>query len=160
MSTATAAGPARGSGRRLNASLIAGGVLVGLVVAMALVSFVWTPFSATKVNAPARLTGPGWPHILGADRFGHDTFSQIMVGARLTLYVGVIAVAIAGLVGIPLGALAAAGPRWLDEVISRISDVTSSRIASAVSRASAGSFLSRCNSCAKRSMLETGFLRS
>lgn len=116
-------GGAASASRRWNASLIAGAALVGLVVAMALVSFVWTPFSATKVNAPARLSSPGWPHVLGADRFGHDTLSQIMVGARLTLYVGVIAVAIAGLIGIPLGALAAAGPRWLDEVISRVSDV-------------------------------------
>ena len=109
--------------KRLNASLVVGGVLVGLVVLMALVSFIWTPFSPTKVNASARLSGPGWPHVFGADRFGHDTFSQIMVGSRLTLYVGIIAVAIAGLVGIPLGAIAAAGPRWLDEIISRISDV-------------------------------------
>jgi peptide/nickel transport system permease protein len=109
--------------KRLNASLVAGGTLVGFVVAMAIVSFFWTPFSPTKVNPSARLAPMGWPHVLGADRFGHDTLSQIMAGARLTLYVGVIAVAIAGLIGIPIGAIAAAGPRWLDEIISRISDV-------------------------------------
>jgi peptide/nickel transport system permease protein len=109
--------------KRLNASLVIGGVLVGFVLLLAVVSFFWTPFSATKVNAADRLAPMGWPHVLGTDRFGHDTLSQIMVGARLTLYVGVIAVAIAGLVGIPLGALAASGPRWVDESISRVSDV-------------------------------------
>ncbi len=108
---------------RLNASLVAGGILVGFVVLIAVVSFFWTPFDPTKVDASARLSPMGWPHVLGADRFGHDTLSQIMVGARLTLYVGVIAVAIAALVGIPLGALAAIGPRWVDEVIGRVSDV-------------------------------------
>jgi peptide/nickel transport system permease protein len=107
----------------LNASLVVGGILVGFVVVLAVVSFFWTPFDPEKVDAAARLSPMGWPHVLGADRFGHDTLSQIMVGARLTMYVGVLAVAIAALVGIPLGALAAIGPRWLDEVIGRVGDV-------------------------------------
>jgi peptide/nickel transport system permease protein len=48
---------------------------------------------------------------------------MIMVGARTTLFVGVIAVSIAALVGVPLGVLAASGPRWLSELIMRSSDL-------------------------------------
>jgi peptide/nickel transport system permease protein len=44
--------------RRLNPSLVVGGVIVGLIVLMALVSFVWTPYDATLVDPAARLLKP------------------------------------------------------------------------------------------------------
>ena len=48
-------GAGRRSGRRLNPSLVVGGLLVLLVVAMALVSFVWTPYDPTLVDPTSRL---------------------------------------------------------------------------------------------------------
>jgi peptide/nickel transport system permease protein len=109
---------------RLNASLIAGGVLVGLVVLAALVSFVWTPHDPTLVDAARKLHPPGDGNLLGADKFGRDTFSQLMVGARTTLYVGIVAVGIAALLGTPLGVIAGMTPRgWLSELIMRVNDL-------------------------------------
>ncbi|RXW33277.1 ABC transporter permease [Propioniciclava flava] len=99
-------------------------VLVGLIVAMALVSFVWTPFSPTAVNSTLPLQPPGWPHVLGSDHMGIDTLSRIMVGARSALYVGVIAVGLAAVVGVPLGVASASLPRWAAEVVLRITDIT------------------------------------
>jgi peptide/nickel transport system permease protein len=61
--------------------------------------------------------------VLGTDYLGRDVASQLMAGARTTLLVGVVAVAIAALVGIPLGLLAAVRGGWLSEVIVRLSDV-------------------------------------
>jgi peptide/nickel transport system permease protein len=107
----------------MNPSLVVGGVLVGGVVLVALVSFVWTPYVPTRINASERLLGMSWKHPMGTDRFGRDVLSQIMEGARLTLYVGILAVAISGLIGIPLGALAAIRRGWLDEVVGRVADV-------------------------------------
>lgn len=103
--------------------LRAGAVLVALVVAMALLSYVWTPFSATVVNTTAPLQPPGWPHVLGSDHMGIDTLSRILVGARSALYVGVIAVGVAALLGVPLGLLAAFLPRWGAEIVLRVTDI-------------------------------------
>ena len=105
------------------AELWVGLALVVAVVALALVSFVWTPFGPTAVGSAPRLQPPGWPHVLGTDHMGIDTFSRILVGARSALYVGIIAVGIAALVGVPLGILAAWLPRWGAEAMMRATDV-------------------------------------
>ena len=62
------------------AELWLGLALVVGVVSLALVSFVWTPFEATAVGSGPRLQSPGWPHVLGTDHMGIDTFSRILVG--------------------------------------------------------------------------------
>ena len=51
-------------------------VLVGLVVVVALVSFVWTPYAPTRVDPPSRLLGPSAEHWLGTDKFGRDVVSH------------------------------------------------------------------------------------
>lgn len=111
---------------RINAGLIIGGVLVSLVVLLALLSFVWTPHDPLLVDAANRLRDPGGGYLLGADKFGRDTFSQLMVGARTTLYVGVVAVGIAAVIGTPLGIIAGMTSGrlgWLSELIMRVNDL-------------------------------------
>ncbi len=109
--------------RRVPATLIAGAVLVGLVVVTALVSFVWTPHNAERVDVPIQFLPPGTPgYLLGTDQLGRDVISQLMVGARITLLVGMVTVALALVVGVPLGGLAALY-RPLEEVIMRANDV-------------------------------------
>ena len=111
---------------RINAGLVIGGVLVGLVVLLALLSFGWTPRDPVLVDAAAKLHEPGGGYLLGADKFGRDTFSQLMVGARTTLYVGVVAVGIAAIIGTPLGIIAGMTSGrlgWLSELIMRFNDL-------------------------------------
>ncbi|NIH86222.1 ABC transporter permease [Amycolatopsis granulosa] len=109
--------------RRTSPTLVTGAVLVGLVVLAALVSFGWTPHDPLKVDATARLLGPTGEYWLGTDKFGRDVFSQILVGARTTLYVGVIAVGVAALAGTPLGVLAGMSKRSLGEFVMRVNDL-------------------------------------
>jgi peptide/nickel transport system permease protein len=104
-------------------NLLLGGILVGLVVVAALLSFVWTPFDPVKVDATHRLLGFTGSHWFGTDKFGRDLLSQLMVGARTTLYVGVVAVGIAAVIGTPLGILAGMSPRWLGEFVMRVNDL-------------------------------------
>jgi peptide/nickel transport system permease protein len=111
------------STRKRNASMLAGLVLIGLVVLAALVSFLWTPHDPTAVDATVRLAGPTADHVLGTDRFGRDVASQLMVGARTTLYVGVVAVGVAALIGTPLGILAGMTGGWFSELIMRGNDL-------------------------------------
>jgi peptide/nickel transport system permease protein len=109
---------------RMNAGLLVGGVLVGIVVLAALVSFLWTPHDPTLVDAAQKTRAPGGGYLLGADKFGRDTLSQLMVGARTTLYVGIVAVGIAAVLGTPLGVIAGMTPRgWLSELIMRVNDL-------------------------------------
>lgn len=114
----------RSGRRRVPASLVIGAVLIGTVVAVTLLSFVWTPYDPIKVHADERLLQPSTGHWLGTDRLGRDVFSQLMVGARTTLFVGVIAVGIAAVVGIPLGVAAAMGTQWLSSLVMRGIDLT------------------------------------
>jgi peptide/nickel transport system permease protein len=115
--------PAGHDRRRWNPSLLVGGFLVGLVIVMALVSFVWTPHDPTLVNASTRLRKPSLQYWFGTDKFGRDVFSQILVGSRTTLFVGIVAVGVAAVVGVPLGILAGMAPRWLGELLMRGNDV-------------------------------------
>jgi len=101
-----------------------GGALTGLMVALALLSFVWTPFDVEALDIPAKLQPPSGAHWFGTDHFGRDVFSMIMVGARVSLAVALVAVGIGMGLGVPLG-LAAAAWRgsWLDEIIMRGNDL-------------------------------------
>jgi peptide/nickel transport system permease protein len=103
--------------------LWAGVVLVSLVVLAALVSFLWTPHDPVRVDASVRLLGPTSEYLLGTDKFGRDLASQLLVGARTTLYVGVVAVGVAAALGTPLGVLAGMSKGWLGELVMRVNDL-------------------------------------
>jgi peptide/nickel transport system permease protein len=92
--------------RAANPTMIVGSVLVGLVVLACLVSFVWLPYDPTVVDVAGRLQGPSAQHWLGTDSFGHDIASVIIAGSRTTLLVGVVAVAVAAVIGVPIGVVA------------------------------------------------------
>lgn len=105
-------------------SLIIGLVLSAVFIGAALVSYVWTPFDAEALNIPNKLKTPDAVHWFGTDHFGRDIFSMIMVGARTSIAVALIAVGIGILLGVPLGlASAARNGGWLDEVIMRGNDL-------------------------------------
>lgn len=115
--------PGRRVRRAGRTTLLLGLVAVTLVVLLAVVSLFWTPFDPVRVDPGARLLGPSWPHLLGTDNFGIDTLSRLMIGARTCLLVGVIAVALAAVVGVPLGIVAAMSRHWLGELVMRACDL-------------------------------------
>jgi peptide/nickel transport system permease protein len=105
-------------------SFVAGGVLVLLLVGLALLSFVWTPHPATEIDVPNKLLPPSASHWLGTDSLGRDIVSLLIVGARASIAVGLIAVGIGITVGVALGLLAAARRGWVEEAVMRFSDFT------------------------------------
>ncbi len=60
--------------------------------------------------------------LLGSDKFGRDVLSRLLFGARLSLMIGILSVAVAMVVGVAVGALAALGGRWLDGILMRLVD--------------------------------------
>ncbi|MFD5126281.1 ABC transporter permease [Streptomyces sp. NPDC058385] len=120
---ASAAPERRRRRRPITGSLLVGGLIVTLVIAMALLSFVWTPHDPTLVDASVRLQKPSPEYWFGTDKFGRDVFSQILVGSRTTLFVGFVAVGVAAVVGVPLGIVAGMAPRWLGELLMRGNDL-------------------------------------
>lgn len=110
--------------RRLPATGIIGFIIVCLTVLAALTSLVWTPHDPLMAIAANRLQGSSVEHLLGTDRFGRDVLSRLMVGAQITLFVGLVAVSISALIGVPLGI--AAGMRrgkFLDSLVMRTADL-------------------------------------
>ncbi|MFE2027133.1 ABC transporter permease [Streptomyces hygroscopicus] len=117
------AGPATGRrSRRRSATLLLGCVLTGLVALLAVVSFLWLPYSPDDTSG-GRLAGPGDGHLLGTDKLGRDLLTQLMTGARIAFGAGLGSVSVAALVGVTLGVLAAFAQGWLDDTLSAFLDI-------------------------------------
>ncbi len=65
---------------------------------------------------------PSSMHWFGTDHLGRDLFDRVMLGGRLSLLVGLMAIIIAGFAGIFYGLLSGLGPRWLDQVLMQVLD--------------------------------------
>ena len=103
-------------------SFAIGGTLVAALLFTAALSYVWTPHSATDLDIPNKLAAPTLAHWLGTDSLGRDIVSMLIVGARTSIAVGVIAVGLGLSVGVLLGLLAAARRGWVEELVMRGSD--------------------------------------
>ena len=106
------------------AGLCVGATIVAAVVGLALLSYVWTPHPATELDIPHKLQAPSASHWLGTDSLGRDIVSLLIVGSRVSIAVGVIAVGIGMAFGIALGLLAAVRRGWVEEVVMRLADFT------------------------------------
>ena len=89
---------------RFPLTLVAGLALTAVFVAAALLSLVWTPHAVESLNIAARLKPASADHLLGTDHFGRDMLSMLMVGARTSIAVAIVAVGIGMALGVPLGA--------------------------------------------------------
>ena len=108
----------------MNRGLIIGAMLTLGFVVLAVLSFVWTPYDIEVLDIPAKLQRPSAAHVLGTDHFGRDILSMIMMGARTSIAVALLAVGIGMALGVPLGLLAAARRgSLLDELIMRGNDL-------------------------------------
>lgn len=101
--------------------------VVGLVIATvfvlaALLAPVIAPSDPTDASFTEAFKPPSASHWLGTDDLGRDQLSRVLFGLRASLQVGVLAVAIAMAVAVPLGLLAGFYRRWFDPVVSRFTD--------------------------------------
>lgn len=104
--------------------------LVGIVlIVIFIVAAVFAPqiasFEPNEQAGPLATNpaGPGGDHLLGLDEQGRDVFTRILFGARLSLLVGLVSVAVGLAIGLVLGALAGYLGGWVDFVIMRVMDL-------------------------------------
>lgn len=119
-----AADPGFWARARRHPSFVLGGVLTLLFIGSAALSLVWTPWPATEIDVPNKLALPSAAHWLGTDSLGRDIVSQLLVGARTSILVGVVAVLIGLACGVALGCLASARRGWVEEAVMRLADFT------------------------------------
>lgn len=104
-------------------SFMIGLVLSAAILAVALLSMVWTPYDPGQMRIVMRLKPPGADFWLGTDQFGRDIASMLMVGTRNALLVGVVAVGLGVSAGLVLGMIAARYQgSLLDEALMRSLD--------------------------------------
>lgn len=104
-------------------NFLLGGIVTIFILAMALLSLIWTPHDVTKLEIVNRLKSPSFEFWFGTDHFGRDILSMVMVGARNSIAVALVAVGIGLAVGVPLGTWAAAKRGIVDEALMRFNDL-------------------------------------
>lgn len=100
-----------------------GFVIIASVLALALFAPLIAPYDPDAIDVKAILLEPSAAHWMGTDALGRDVFSRMLFGARISLLVGFVAVGIATLIGVVLGAIAGFYRGWVDIVIMRAVDV-------------------------------------
>ena len=110
----------------LPATLLVGLAITATVLLLAALAPAIAPYPYDEMSILARLKPPSSAHWLGTDDFGRDVLSRTLIGARLSLAMGVGATAISFVLAVPLGLLAGYARGWLDEAIMRAMDVVMS----------------------------------
>jgi peptide/nickel transport system permease protein len=126
--------PANTAARRMlrNKNIVFGGAIIVLLVIVAIFADLLAPMNPYQQNVWERYTAPqgfwvegAWnnEYILGADELGRDLLSRLLVGARVSLMVGLIATGISLVAGVILGAIAGYMGGLVDDIIMRVMDV-------------------------------------
>ncbi len=106
-----------------NPLAFAGFVIISIILLLALFAPYLAPYDPDAIDVKAILVSPSSAHLMGTDGLGRDVFSRMLLGARISLLVGIVAVGIATLIGVVLGAISGYYRGWVDVVIMRLVDV-------------------------------------
>ncbi len=108
---------------RRNRAALAGLAIVLALVLMAALAPALAPYQPNVVALEGRLQPPGGAHWMGTDELGRDILSRLLYGARVSLWVGLISVGLASLIGVSAGLAAGYLGRYWDAIIMRVVDV-------------------------------------
>ena len=111
--------------RRLkrNRAALAGGVIVLLFVATAVLAPWLSPCPPNEGDLTKRLQAPSREHLLGTDPLGRDLLSRVIYGARISLQIQIVAVVIAMVIGTFLGMVGGYYGGTLDHILMRFMDI-------------------------------------
>jgi peptide/nickel transport system permease protein len=98
------------------------GAVIGLVIVAAIFAPLIAPYDPIATAPRESLDGPSAEHLLGTDQLGRDVFSRIVYGSRVSILVGIVAVGVAIVAGVPLGLLSGYFGGFADHLIMRAMD--------------------------------------
>src|SRR5690606_37375108 len=98
------------------------GLAIVILLTLAAIASIWiAPLSVVSdQNLERALQPPSWDHWMGTDQFGRDIALRVLHGARISLFVGFVAVAIGMSIGLVLGTSAGYFGGWWDTIVMRI----------------------------------------
>ena len=105
-----------------NPPLAIGTLILGCVLALTLLAPLVAPYGVAEQSIPDRLQRPGGKHLLGTDQYGRDLLTRTLFGGRTALLLGLGAVALGLLFGVPVGLASGYAGGRTDEVIMRVVD--------------------------------------
>lgn len=97
-------------------------IVCGIVLAAFFAPWI-LPWDSSAQDLPNRLQGPTWQHWFGLDELGRDILARVLLGARVSLLVGIIVVGVSSIVGMAVGAVSGYYGGRVDQVIGRLMDV-------------------------------------
>ena len=110
------------------AGVVAAALILGAICAPLIAS--QNPFNPAELDLMNAFLPPAWDpamgdaaFLLGSDDQGRDVFSAILYGLRISLIVGVAAVAFAAVIGVSLGIIAGYLGGWVETIIMRVADI-------------------------------------
>ena len=116
--------PARiARGLRAQPTGLVGLLLILIYLGVALLGKHIAPYPYDEMGVGPLLAGPSSDHLFGTDEFGRDVFSRVILGAPISLRVGLFVVVLATLLGSAIGLISGFAGGWLDEILMRICDL-------------------------------------
>ncbi len=106
-----------------NILLVSGAFIVLFFIIVAIFAPFIAPFNPALTNLNEVFTAPNSTYLFGTDALGRDVFSRVVYGARISLFVGFIAVGISVIIGVVLGMIAGYYGRIVDSIIMRFTDI-------------------------------------
>jgi peptide/nickel transport system permease protein len=106
-----------------NRAAVVGLVIIAVLGFVAAAAPLLTPFDPAQQNLSVALQRPSAAHPLGTDNLGRDILARIMYGGRISLLIGILAVAIGMAIGVPLGLVSGYFGGWVDMLIQRVTDI-------------------------------------
>ncbi|ALV29124.1 ABC transporter permease [Pannonibacter sp. Q-1] len=107
--------------RKLGGGPMVAAIVLAIIAVAVLLAPLYIPHDPLAINALNRLKGPSESNLLGTDAFGRDLFSRVMMGGRVSLFIGIGAAVTSVLIGLAIG-LVSGFFRLADAIIMRIMD--------------------------------------
>jgi len=113
----------RGSGMARRIFLVSGALIAAVFVVAVIAPQLFTHYNPVSLYSSTPLAPPSGHHWFGTDELGRDYFARVVYGARASLTMAVLVVAIGSTLGIVVGAIAGSAGGWLDEALMRVVDL-------------------------------------
>lgn len=105
-----------------NWELTAGLVIIGVLVAAALLAPYIAPYPPNQVNVLNSLQPPSWHHWMGTDFVGRDIWSRVLYGLRIDMLVVAVITYLGLVIGVIVGTVAGYVGGWIDAIVGRVAD--------------------------------------